>query len=42
MEILQVNDAEGSRRKVADAVDVPTSTGRNVLDRREWYAKREE
>ncbi|MFC7188330.1 helix-turn-helix domain-containing protein [Halorubrum yunnanense] len=40
LEIFQLDNAGDSRREIADAVGVPTSTVQNVLDRREWYAER--
>ena len=41
-EIFQLDNAEKSRREIADEVDVPVATVQNVLDRREWYVEREQ
>jgi DNA invertase Pin-like site-specific DNA recombinase len=41
-EIFQLDNAEKSRREIADKVDVPVATVQNVLDRREWYVEREQ
>lgn len=41
-EIFQADNRELSLREISDEVDVSVSTVRNVLDRRDWYLKREE
>ncbi|MFY4815201.1 resolvase [Haloarcula sp. AONF1] len=40
--IFQLDNAEKSRREIAEEVDVPVATVQNVLDRREWYVEREQ
>lgn len=40
LDIFQLDNDGKSRREIADAVEVPTSTVQNVLDRREWYTNR--
>lgn len=42
LDIFRHDRNDKSRREIASAVDVPVATVHRVLDRREWYVKREE
>lgn len=42
LEIFRLNNSGKSRREIADEVSVATSTVQNVIQRREWYIKREQ
>jgi len=42
LEIFQLDNVGKSRREIADLVDIPVATVQNVIDRREWYLKREQ
>jgi DNA invertase Pin-like site-specific DNA recombinase len=42
LEIFQLDNTGKSRREIANAVDLPVSTVQNVLERRKWYAEREQ
>lgn len=42
LEIFRLDSQDMSLREIAGEVDVPVATVSNVLDRREWYVKREQ
>jgi len=42
LDIFRHDRNDKSRREIASAVDVPVATVHRVLDRREWYVKREQ
>lgn len=42
LEIFQLDNTGKSRREIADEVGIATSTVQNVIERREWYLKRQQ
>ncbi|TKX64326.1 helix-turn-helix domain-containing protein [Halorubrum sp. GN12_10-3_MGM] len=42
LEIFQLDNAGKTRREIADEVGIATSTVQNVIERREWYLKRQQ
>lgn len=42
LEMFRLNNTGKSRREIADEVSIATSTVQNVIQRREWYIKREQ